>query len=83
MRRAAFALMTVLGLGFAPASATQTDPIHWSASVTSKGPVMPGKPFEVGFAAKIDAGWHLYALEEPVGGPCRWSSRLARPDRSR
>jgi thiol:disulfide interchange protein len=51
------------------AEARAQDPIHWSLAVTSKGPVLPGKPFEASLNAKIDQGWHLYTLDEPAGGP--------------
>ena len=60
------AALSICGLA---ADARAQEPIHWSLAVTSKGPVLPGKPFEAALSARIDQGWHLYALEEPTGGP--------------
>ena len=64
--------IVVLAAGLAcvlPVEARAQDPIHWSLALSSKGPAMPGKPIEATLTARIDKGWHLYALEEPVGGP--------------
>jgi thiol:disulfide interchange protein DsbD len=60
------AALVIFGL---TADARAQEPIHWSLAVTSKGPVLPGKPLEAALTAKIDKGWHLYALDEPAGGP--------------
>ena len=51
----------------APASA-QT-PIHWSVTQAPKTSVAAGKTFDVQLTAEVDQGWHLYALNEPSGGP--------------
>jgi thiol:disulfide interchange protein DsbD len=73
MNRIALAVLVAVGLACSEAprvvSAQPADPVHWSLVVTSKGPVMPGKPFEASLTARIDKGWHLYSLDEPVGGP--------------
>jgi thiol:disulfide interchange protein DsbD len=47
----------------------QANPVKWSLVVTSKGPVLPGKPVDVALVATIQKGWHLYALEQAPGGP--------------
>ena len=42
------------------------DPIHWSIA-RAEAKTAPGRPFLVNLSAEIEAGWHLYALEEPPG----------------
>jgi thiol:disulfide interchange protein DsbD len=58
-----------LGLVLAPAAAFAQDPIHFSATLLTKGVVTAGKTVEVGLTAKIDKGWHLYALQQQAEGP--------------
>jgi thiol:disulfide interchange protein len=64
--------IVVLAAGVAcvlPPEARAQDPIHWTLTFSSKDPVLPGKRIDATLTAKIDKGWHLYALEEPAGGP--------------
>lgn len=42
------------------------DPVHWSSGVKQEG-----KKIQVSFTAKIDAGFHLYAMDVPEDGPQR------------
>jgi thiol:disulfide interchange protein DsbD len=46
------------------------DPGKWSLSsdVQGKG-LSPGQTFKAALKAEIEPGWHLYALEQPEGGP--------------
>jgi thiol:disulfide interchange protein DsbD len=51
-------------------SATEaTTVVHWHASPVPERTLKPGDKFVVKLTGKIDPGWHLYALEEPEGGP--------------
>lgn len=46
------------------------DPVKWSIAIESPGVVRkPGEKLNVQLTAKIDDGWHLYAPEQPPGGP--------------
>jgi thiol:disulfide interchange protein len=66
-----FLIATTAGWGCTRpvAASPRQDPIHWTLSVVSKGPVLPGREFQAGLLARIDSGWHLYALQEPADGP--------------
>ena len=52
-----------------PGTSSAQEPIHWSLAVTTKGPLKAGQNVEAALTARIDKGWHLYALDEPAGGP--------------
>jgi DsbC/DsbD-like thiol-disulfide interchange protein len=46
------------------------NPVKWSLRVKPAGaPLKAGDVFQAELTAKIDAGWHLYSLELPPGGP--------------
>lgn len=48
----------------------QDDPIRWSIKPPEvKGAIRPGDKFSVKLTAEIDAGWHLYSISQPSGGP--------------
>ncbi len=53
----------LFALGLPGLAAAQT-PVHWSVA---PAPTQRGRPFAVVVTAKIDEGWHLYALSEPPG----------------
>lgn len=59
--------LLVAALAAAPASA-QT-PVHWSLKVAPAGPLKPGAALTATATAEIDAGWHVYSLTQPPGGP--------------
>ena len=59
----------------APAS-----PAHWTVSKPSTKPLPPGSKFHLQLAARIDPGWHIYALEEPEDGPVATVVGLAEGD---
>jgi hypothetical protein len=44
-------------------------PAHWSIQGLPAKPLAPGARFTLTLASHIDAGWHIYAMEEPDGGP--------------
>lgn len=52
-----------------PLGNTDPQPVHWAVHSAPSGPVNDGARFQVILEAKIDPGWHLYALQEPAGGP--------------
>ena len=46
------------------------NPVSWTLESESKGkPAVSGKSFKVRLNAKIESPWHLYAIEQPDGGP--------------
>ena len=46
------------------------NPVKWSLSTSAGGTsVTAGSEFTSTLRADIDAGWHLYALDQPQGGP--------------
>lgn len=44
-------------------------PVQWRASAAAGQPVVAGAAFGVNVLATIAPGWHLYAMDEPEGGP--------------
>jgi DsbC/DsbD-like thiol-disulfide interchange protein len=44
------------------------DVVKWSAVAPAK-PVLAGSEAKISLNAKIEKGWKLYALTQPVGGP--------------
>ena len=53
-------VMCLVSMSFAQ----MVDPIRWTSEMKQDG-----KNVEITLKATIDAGWHLYALELPEGGP--------------
>jgi thiol:disulfide interchange protein DsbD len=43
--------------------------VQWQVKAAPAKPVKAGAKFTVSIIGQIDAGWHLYALEEPQDGP--------------
>jgi thiol:disulfide interchange protein DsbD len=55
---------------FTAATTLAQDPTKWSLDpVNGKDPIKQGNQFDVKLRVEIEAGWHLYALEQPPGGP--------------
>ena len=54
-------LFPVLGLA--------QNPSRWSLTSDANGHSIPGGTFKAKLKADIEDGWHLYALEQPPGGP--------------
>jgi thiol:disulfide interchange protein DsbD len=51
-------------------SALAQNPVKWSLESDAKGkPLKTGEKFKASVKAAIEDGWHLYALEQPEGGP--------------
>jgi thiol:disulfide interchange protein len=64
----ALVVLTALVLGTSLTAAAQ-DPIHWSIEYTGKDVIHAGQTFDVDLTAAIDPTWHLYAVNQPPGGP--------------
>lgn len=61
------------------AQEAQLNPIKWTLQVKpTPAPLKVGDVFTAELTAKIDAGWHLYALTLPPGGPR--PTRITLPD---
>jgi thiol:disulfide interchange protein DsbD len=50
-------------------AAPPPNPAHWSIEALPAKPLAPGARFTLTLASHIDSGWHIYAMEEPEGGP--------------
>src|SRR5258708_6378161 len=51
-------------------AAAAQNPAKWTVSSDAKDKTLKaGDPFKAALKAEIEAGWHLYALEQPEGGP--------------
>ncbi len=61
-------LVIALVAGTAWLPAQRLDPIHWSLAVEPSA-AAPGAKVLARFEARMDAGWHLYSLTTPKGGP--------------
>ena len=44
-------------------------PVHWRLARASERVVPPGGRLGLSLSAAIDAGWHIYSLTQPTGGP--------------
>ncbi|MBK7393663.1 MAG: thioredoxin family protein [Chloracidobacterium sp.] len=57
------------------------NPVSWTLESESKGkPALAGKTFKVRLAAKVDGPWHLYAIEQPDGGPIPTTITTSAPE---
>lgn len=62
-----FLILTVL---FLPALALAQNPVSWSLESDAKGKTLKkDETFKAKLKAAIDGEWHLYAVEQPEGGP--------------
>ena len=61
---------------FSSAWGQMLNPIHWETSISVDEDGMGVMTFK----AKIDKGWHLYALDIPEGGPVATSLNWERTD---
>ena len=60
--------LSVLFLAFT--AEAQQNPLSWSLDSDAKGqPLKAGQNFKARLSATIEEGWHLYALDQPKGGP--------------
>lgn len=71
----------MIALGVAPqAIAAAPTPAHWTLAGLPNPPISPGATFVVKLSAQIEPGWHIYAMEEPDGGPIPTEIGLADGD---
>lgn len=53
------------------------NPVKWSLESEVKDKkIKPGKVYKIKLLAEIEEGWHLYALEQPEGGPIATTVKL-------
>src|SRR5215203_832699 len=71
-----FLILTVL---FLPALAPAQNPVSWSLESDVRGrTVKKDESFKAKLRAAIDGEWHLYAVEQPEGGP--FPTRISIPE---
>ncbi len=68
VRQNVFGAMCALFIFAVAISAQIPSPVNLSAKL-DPNPVKPGQSAKAIVTAKIDAGWHLYSLTQPAGGP--------------
>jgi len=61
-----------------PIAALAQNPTKWSLnSDVEARAITQGESFKVVLTAEIEADWHLYALDQPVGGPVATTIKIA------
>ena len=61
-----------------PAIALAQNPTKWRLESDAKGkPVKKDETFKVNLKAEVEPGWHLYALDQPSGGPIATTIKIA------
>jgi thiol:disulfide interchange protein DsbD len=67
--RFAFLKLTFLVLLLTTVGSAQ-DPAKWALDSRAKGQIVhPNEEYESSLSVSIEPGWHLYALDQPDGGP--------------
>ncbi|ADW69860.1 protein-disulfide reductase DsbD domain-containing protein [Granulicella tundricola] len=61
----------------APAFAAPKPVVHWQVTNPPAKALKRGTKLNLTLTGQIDPGWHLYALEEPQGGPIATEINLA------
>jgi thiol:disulfide interchange protein DsbD len=75
MHRTIFRIAVVVVLLGLPVLAQ--DPGKWSLSSSAQGKTLSaGDTLKVMLRAEIESGWHLYALDQPAGGPIATTIKL-------
>ncbi len=77
-----FLLSVFTGFSFLAvyAAAASSSPVHWTVEDLPSKPVGQGEVFTVTLVAQIQPGWHIYAMDEPEGGPIPTQIGLAEGD---
>ncbi|HEY0427597.1 MAG TPA: cytochrome c biogenesis protein CcdA [Pyrinomonadaceae bacterium] len=58
-------------------SASAQNPVKWTLESDAKGKTLKAsEKFKAALKAEIEDGWHLYALEQPAGGPVATSIKI-------
>ncbi|CAN5423528.1 cytochrome c biogenesis protein CcdA [soil metagenome] len=63
------AIKVFIILVFLTGTAVAQNPAKWSLTTDAKDKVAAGTTLKSSLKAEIEKGWHLYALEQPEGGP--------------
>jgi thiol:disulfide interchange protein DsbD len=75
MRYALFKLIFILLL--LPVAGFAQNPTKWSLTSDVKGrEIKTGSSFSAQLTVSIEPGWHLYALDQPAGGPVPTSIKI-------
>lgn len=69
LRRIALLPLFLLMLLSSSHASAPPNPAHWSIQGLPAKPLAPGTRFTLTLSSRIDPGWHIYAMEEPDGGP--------------
>lgn len=69
-----------LALIAASAAAQAHNPVAWSVASAPHSGVKPGAKFDIAVTGKPEPGWHLYAMQEPDGGPIATEVGIAEGD---
>lgn len=75
-----FTLLTFCTAAASTAVAQVHNPITWTVKSAPHSTVKPGSKFEVAVTGTVEPGWHLYAMQEPDGGPIATQVGLAEGD---
>jgi thiol:disulfide interchange protein DsbD len=70
-------VLLLVGAGFT--AAQQRNPVQWSLTPESLS-APPGATVTVKVTAKLEDGWHIYALTNPEGGPTPTTIKLNPPN---
>jgi DsbC/DsbD-like thiol-disulfide interchange protein len=63
-------LMLALAMAALPSRAEVPHPIKWSLTANAATlPLRKGSQVQATLRAHISPGWHLYAMDQPLGGP--------------
>jgi Disulphide bond corrector protein DsbC len=69
MKRTIAAVLLSAACSLTAIAAPMKPPVQWRIKSSPTKPLKPGAKFSVTITGDLDPGWHLYALEEPEGGP--------------
>ena len=75
LQRALMLAVGVLTLAAPHAFSASPTPVKLEASLAEKA-LAPGATSEIAVTARLDAGWHIYSLTQPAGGPIATSVKL-------
>jgi DsbC/DsbD-like thiol-disulfide interchange protein len=75
-----FILLTFCAATASTALAQAHTPVMWTVKSAPHSAVKPGNKFEVAVSGIVEPGWHLYAMQEPDGGPIATQVGLAEGD---
>jgi thiol:disulfide interchange protein DsbD len=72
-------VLAVLAVSAAVAPAQQRNPVQWTLTLESPS-APPGSTVGAKITAKLEEGWHIYALTNPEGGPTPTTIKLNPPN---